>query len=219
MPLGLSVALTPASLTDLLWPRSGGAFQLTLSTSMAFQIHSQWNRDHSIAAHGASSGFSWGYCFAKAALALEVLGNAEPDSRYDFPDDEPDFWKSVTYVEGWMVSIDLSPMREHVNCPAWNAHGFLLDPAGAVIDPLQGKRALVGKDFSAHRSWIPVFEHSLEESQNMDWIPWANGQNEEGSYFDLLPEMQEAKQQHRLHFEDLAAVLHDAHHKLTVAAA
>ena len=31
MPLGSSVVLTPASLTDLLWPRSGGAFQLTLS--------------------------------------------------------------------------------------------------------------------------------------------------------------------------------------------
>lgn len=185
---------------------------------MVFSIHTEWNRDHSIAAHGATSEFSWGYCYAKAAAALEVLGNAEPESFFNFLDEEPDFWKSVSYVEGWMVTVNLSPTRDHVNGPIWVAHGFLVDPDGAVIDPLQGKRALAGGDFSAHRSWIPVFEHSFEEAQNMDWLPWANGKNEDESFFDLLPEMQEAKQEHSSHFELLAQQLHVGHHQQMAAA-
>ena len=179
------------------------------------------NREHSIAAHGATYGLSWGYCYAKCFCALDHFNSVEPDSHFGFWDEEPEFWQRLHYAEGWMVAIHLSPDPDHINTPQWTAHAFLLDPVeGEVIDPLQGKRALSDEgDAAAYRAWIPVYTATHSEIAEQD-VPWAGGTvpDDDNPEMDLLPEMVAAKAEHLAHFQRVAEQLHQQRHGLLVTA-
>jgi len=190
------------------------------ATTTEMGLLSVFNPGRSMQAHGITPEIGWGFCYSKAASALLRLSRRKvklsAHSELIPSDWDASYWQRCRYVEGWSVTHCVSPDPGHRNPPIWEPHGFLVNPAFEVIDPIAAMGLIrFGADSLTGQRWIAVSTFRADRIPVLASLPHGDG-----SRFDSLanlPAFRAAR--HRWEAQALAVAnhLHTAKHGWMVA--
>lgn len=159
--------------------------------------------ERSLQAHEATAPVGFGFCFRKAAAALQLLAQG--------PGADRPFWQACHYAEGWLILNSPSPDPATPNPSSWEPHGFIVGPAAEVIDPIA---ALTLQRFGAGaidgNRWIPVYRHPAASLPPVEALPYGDGLAPDS--LALLPAFRSARDRWRDEARRVALQLHRLEH-------